>query len=103
MRQDTIPSISKSDRAQRELDLLGRWQASPAGRVAAATNGLFNEISELERLSRNPENLRLIDGEGDDLSLCSQRLSRLLLRLSAYRASQDDNEQLRYEYERGQQ
>src|SRR6266536_707805 len=67
----TISSATKGDESpqNRELDLLGRWQASPTGRAAAAVHGLINEIDELRRLSANPAAFLAMDWEGEDLEL----------------------------------
>jgi hypothetical protein len=100
-------SANVTNRPQNESDLLSlvtRHQASPEGRIASAAYSIVTEIAELERLSRDPQTLRLINGEGDDLSLASRRLTALLLRLSALRADQEDDDRRRFEYEmRGQQ
>jgi hypothetical protein len=71
-----------------ESDLLGRWQASPVGRTAAAIHSLINEIDELRRLSALPAALQAMSWEGEDLLAAHTQLGRLLLRISAHQADQ---------------
>jgi hypothetical protein len=85
---DTVRRLCVTDPQHDERDLLGKWQASPAGQVAHDTYALTNLVNDLTALAAIPAGMQALDWEGEDLLAAHRRLGRLLIRVSAHRADQ---------------
>jgi hypothetical protein len=64
-----------------ELDLLHRWQSSPAGVIAGYVVGLVSTSVELKRLSGDPVMFCLIAAEVADLELINAEIGQLISRI----------------------